>query len=63
MIKRNLACFDSDADKTCKAFGRDIVTVLPREREITSDFTNQALLAQMNMIIDMIRILLERTLP
>ncbi len=62
-IKRTLAAFGTHEVNTCKAFGRDIVTGLPREREITSDLVNQAILEQMNSIIDTIRTILERTPP
>lgn len=62
-IKRSIASFDNSEVRICKAFGRDIVTGLPREREITSDLINQALLEQMNNIIDTVRVILERTPP
>ena len=44
-------------------YGRDIVTGLPVEREIPADFVSATLTEQFRMIIDNVRIILERTPP
>jgi len=62
-LKRSLANYDSDTTHTMKAFGRDLVTGLPREREISSTFVNDALMEHFRTIIDVVRSLLERTPP
>ncbi len=62
-IKRNLVDFSQESDLTCKAYGRDVVTGLPREREITAALVNQAVLESLNSIVEDIRTILERTPP
>lgn len=62
-LKRSLANLASENDMTAKAFGRDLVTGLPREREISVSFINDAVLGPLREIIDLVRSLLERTPP
>lgn len=44
-------------------YGRDIVTGLPMEKEIPTDLVTQCMLENFNVIIDNIRVILERTPP
>lgn len=44
-------------------YGRDIVTGLPMEKEIPTDLVSESVLESFNMIIDNIRVILERTPP
>lgn len=44
-------------------YGRDIVTGLPMEKEIPTDLVSSCMLENFNMIIDNIRVILERTPP
>lgn len=62
-VKRTLTDFSQESELTCKAYGRDIVTGLPREREISAALVNQAVLEDLNTIIETIRTILERTPP
>lgn len=44
-------------------YGRDIVTGLPMEKEIPTDLVSESMLENFNVIIDNIRVILERTPP
>lgn len=62
-IKRQLAAALGDTEKTAKVYGRDIVTGLPKEMEVTSQLIGEAINEQLYTIIDSIKIILERTPP
>ena len=47
--------------KTLKVFGRDIVTGLPTEKEINSNFVYESTSEHLHSIVDAIRVILERT--
>jgi rod shape-determining protein MreB len=49
--------------KKAVVYGRDIVTGLPMEKEIPCDLANESMLENFNVIIDNIRVILERTPP
>lgn len=49
--------------KTISAYGRDVVTGLPTEKEIDSAFVYEAISEHLHNIVDSIRIILERTPP
>ncbi len=53
----------SDEKKNAVVYGRDIVTGLPVEREISTDVINAALDEHFDAIIDSIKVILERTPP
>ncbi len=53
----------SDEKKNAIVYGRDIVTGLPVEREISTDVINAALDEHFDAIIDNIKVILERTPP
>ncbi len=49
--------------KGAQVFGRDIVTGLPVEREIPTSLVDACLTENFNMIIDNVKVILERTPP
>lgn len=62
-IKKELACALPGEEKTIKVYGRDVVTGLPLEKEITSSFVYGTISEHLLSIIDAVRIILERTPP
>lgn len=62
-IKKELACALPGEETTIKVFGRDVVTGLPTEKEISSTFVYETISEHLLTIIDSIRIILERTPP
>ena len=62
-IKKELACALPGEEKTIKVFGRDVVTGLPLEKEISSNFIYETISEHLSSIIDAVRIILERTPP
>ena len=52
-----------EAGKGAIVYGRDIVTGLPMEKEIPTDLVSESMLENFNVIIDNIRVILERTPP
>lgn len=60
--KKKIASFDEDI-KTCRIYGRDVISGLPRERTVSSDMIVDALKEQIQAIIENIRTILERTPP
>lgn len=63
-IKKELACaVRPTTTKSIKVFGRDIVTGLPVEKEITAEFVYEAIAEHLSTIVDSIRIVLEKTPP
>ena len=61
-VKINLAELEAEG-KNAIVYGRDIVTGLPVEREISTDIVNGALEEHFYSIIDNIKVILERTPP
>lgn len=61
--KKQLASALGTLEKTTKVYGRDIVTGLPKEIEVTSELISEAIEEQLYTIIDSIKIILERTPP
>jgi len=66
IIKINLAtavCPDPEKIKTIKVFGRDVVSGLPLEKEIDSEFVYESIKEHLHNIVDSVRIILEHTPP
>ncbi|MBE5851712.1 MAG: rod shape-determining protein [Lachnospiraceae bacterium] len=61
-VKFSLAELEASG-KGAQVFGRDIVTGLPVEREIPTSLVDECLREHFNMIIDNIKVILERTPP
>ncbi|MGL5260119.1 MAG: rod shape-determining protein MreB [Lachnospiraceae bacterium] len=61
-VKINLTQLEEEGNPAV-VYGRDIVTGLPVEREIASDFLNDILEEHFKIIIDNIKVILERTPP
>lgn len=63
-IKKTLGCAVAPTEpKSIKVFGRDIVTGLPVEKEITNEFVYETISEHLFSIVDSIRIVLEKTPP
>ncbi len=63
-IKKTLGCAVPPTEpKSLKVFGRDIVTGLPVEKEITNQFVYETISEHLFSIVDSIRIVLEKTPP
>lgn len=62
-IKKKLACAFPTVEGSVKVYGRDVVTGLPTEMEVSSGTVYEAISEYLNTIIDAIRIILERTPP
>lgn len=60
--KKRIASLDS-AVKSCRIYGRDVISGLPRERTVSSDMIEDALKEQIQSIIESVRMILERTPP
>lgn len=52
-----------ESDQSALVYGRDIVTGLPVERQISTELLDQALQEHFNTIIDNVKVILERTPP
>ncbi len=61
-VKKNLAKLEAE-NENAVVYGRDIVTGLPVEREISTKIVNNALDEYFDSIIDNIKVILERTPP
>lgn len=61
-VKFALADLEKE-EKGAQVFGRDIVTGLPVEREIPTSLVDTCLTENFNMIIDNVKVILERTPP
>ena len=61
-VKIDLRDLEKDG-KAATVYGRDIVTGLPVEREIPTDLVDDTLKESFNMIIDNVKVILERTPP
>jgi rod shape-determining protein MreB len=62
-IKKKLACALPDVKGVSKVHGRDVVTGLPSEMEVSSETVYQAITEYLHAIVDAIKIILERTPP
>ncbi|MCR5531980.1 MAG: rod shape-determining protein [Lachnospiraceae bacterium] len=62
-LKLELANFSSKRDDSMNAFGRDLVTGLPRESLVTTELVNDAISESMQSIFENIRVILDRTPP
>lgn len=64
-IKKQLAVAIPGGDdiKTIRVYGRDVVSGLPTEKEINSDFVYESIAEHLHAIIDAVKIILERTPP
>lgn len=62
-LKVELVDFTSQHDETLSAFGRDLVTGLPRECEIDTSLINDAISEQMQTVFENMRVILDRTPP
>ncbi len=63
MIKKQLAYATEPDEGSGFVYGRDIVTGLPAEQQVSSDFIYDAIKEHVHTIIDNIRVILERTPP
>ena len=62
-IKIGLVDLASDGSATMKAYGRDYMSGLPREREITAELVNSAVAEPLEIILEAVRSVLERIPP
>lgn len=63
-IKKELACaLPPEEEKTIRVYGRDVLSGLPVEREITATFVYETISEYMHSIIDAVRLILEKTPP
>lgn len=64
-IKKKLAvAIPADDDiRTIKVYGRDVVSGLPTEKEINSNFVYECIAEHLHSIVDSVKIILERTPP
>lgn len=62
-IKKELACAVPAKERSIKAYGRNVVTGLPSEVEISSAYVYESITEYLSTIVDAIRIILERTPP
>jgi rod shape-determining protein MreB len=62
-IKKKLACAYGSFEASVKVYGRDVVTGLPTEMEVSSDDVYESISEYLFSIIDAIKIILERTPP
>ncbi len=61
-VKIDLRELEENSQKAV-VYGRDIVTGLPMEKEIPTELVSESMLENFNVIIDNIRVILERTPP
>ncbi len=62
-LKKELACAIDSEDTTARVFGRDVVTGLPKEMEISSKMVCDAIQEHLHTIVDAIKMILEHTPP
>lgn len=62
-LKKELTSLEEGEERTVKVFGRDIVTGLPMEREISSKLVLNAISEGIYTIVDAAKMILERTPP
>lgn len=63
MIKKELASAYDQDQRTMKVYGRNIVTGLPTEMEISSAMIFDSIKEHLRVIVDSIKVILERTPP
>ncbi len=62
-IKKKLAYAIDPEHETLKVFGRDVMTGLPTEAEVDSEFVYETISESLHSIVDAVRIILEKTPP
>ncbi|MBO5176098.1 MAG: rod shape-determining protein [Lachnospiraceae bacterium] len=62
-IKKKLAYAINPEHETIKVYGRDVMTGLPIEAEIDSEFVYETINESLHSIVDEVRIILEKTPP
>lgn len=62
-IKKKLACAYGTSEAAVKVYGRDVVTGLPTEMEVSSSDVYESISEYLFSVIDAIKIILERTPP
>ena len=63
VIKKVLASAVPCSGESIRVFGRDVVTGLPKETEISSEFVYDSTVEYLHSIVDAVRVILERTPP
>ncbi len=62
-IKKKLAYAIEPEHETIKVYGRDVMSGLPTEAEIDSEFVYETITESLHAIVDAVRIILEKTPP
>ncbi len=62
-IKKKLAYAINPEHETIKVYGRDVMSGLPTEAEIDSEFVYETITESLHSIVDAVRIILEKTPP
>ena len=62
-IKKELACAMKPEGGSIRVYGRDVMTGLPIETEVSAEFVYEAIADHLHSIVDSVRILLEKTPP
>lgn len=63
-IKKELSCALMPAEeKTLRVYGRDVMTGLPTEAEVTASFTYECIEEHLHSIVDAVKMILEKTPP
>lgn len=62
-IKKRLAYAINPEHETIKVYGRDVMSGLPTEAEIDSEFVYETITESLHSIVDAVRIILEKTPP
>lgn len=64
VIKKQLGCaLEPQQDHTIRVYGRDVLSGLPVEREVSASFVYETIAEYMHSIIDAVRIILEKAPP
>ena len=63
IIKKKLAYAINPEHETIKVYGRDVMSGLPTEAEIDSEFVYETISESLHSIVDAVRIILEKTPP
>ena len=62
-IKKELACAIRPKSGSICVYGRDVLTGLPLEKEISAEFVYESIAEHLHAIVDAVRIILEKTPP
>lgn len=62
-LKKKIAYATDIQDVTMKAFGRNLVTGLPQQVDISSELVHEAISESLALLVDAIKVILERTPP